>query len=93
VTRRPLFPAGRFTGTPGALRALAAAQASPFALLSRHLSGDYGDVPPEDAEANAQAVEAGTRIISAYTLPGGVRVWLITEADRSATTVLLPEEY
>ena len=62
-------------------------------LLTSHLSGDWGDVDSEDAKANEQALRDGLRILSNYKLPGERKLWLITEADRSATTVLTPDEY
>ncbi len=61
-------------------------------LLSRHASGDWGDVDPQDAKANNRALVEGTRLFSAYMIKG-VRFWIITEADRPSTCVLLPEEY
>ena len=61
-------------------------------LLRRHESGDWGDVPPEDAEENELSLKYGWRIMSVY-LVGEQKVWIITEADRSVTTALLPEEY
>ena len=60
--------------------------------LARHAAGDWGDVSPEDAESNAQALHLGNRILSAYG-KGERRFWIITEADRSVTTILLPEDY
>lgn len=60
--------------------------------LDRHLSGDWGLVDDEDKQTNDEAVEYGNRVVSAYEL-GGTRIWIITEADRSYTTILLPEEY
>jgi hypothetical protein len=61
-------------------------------LLARHASGDWGDVPPEDADENRLSIEHGFRVLSSYSVDGE-RIWIITEADRSATTLLLPEEY
>lgn len=61
-------------------------------LIWRHSTGDWGDLDPEDKQANEDAVELGNRILSAYQFQGH-KVWIITEADRSETTVLLPEEY
>jgi hypothetical protein len=61
-------------------------------LLGRHASGDWGEVNASDAQANIDALRTGARVLSAYVV-GGVRVWVITEADRSHTTLLLPEEY
>ena len=89
----PLFPLGRTVATPGALDALDLTGVAPHALLDRHARGDWGELGEEDRRANGQALYIGGRLLSAYALPGGVRVWIITEADRSATTLLLPEEY
>jgi len=61
--------------------------------VRRHASGDWGDVSEEDRRANDDAVVTGARLFSAYELPAGARLWIITEADRSATTVLRPDEY
>lgn len=88
-----LFSLGRILATPGALRALDNAAENAFSYVRRHARGDWGDVGAEDAEANARALEEGARILSAYTLTTNVRLWIVTEADRSATTLLLPEEY
>ncbi len=90
----PKFRPGRLLMTPGALRAFQEAQESkPWTYFHRHLSGDWGEVGTEDWQENDLSVERGFRILSAYTLTTGVRIWVITEADRSATTFLLPEEY
>jgi hypothetical protein len=89
---RPLFPLGRTLITPGALSALERVSRSPAEFISRHLFGDFGDLCAEDINANKAAVRYGDRVFSAYVVDH-LRVWVITEADRSATTVLLPEEY
>ena len=89
MTRLPL---GALLATPGALRLLVRAGVSPTMLLARHASGDWGDVPPEDADENRLSIEHGFRVLSSYSVDGE-RIWIITEADRSATTLLLPEEY
>jgi hypothetical protein len=86
-----LFEVGRLVATHGALAALNPEE--PLTLLSRHVSGDWGDVPPEDAAKKELSVGRGVRIISSYGTAGGTRVWVITEADRSSTCILLPEEY
>ncbi len=90
----PLFPLGRLVATPGALAPLRHAGEDLLpALLERHRSGDRGDVPPEDARENEFSVRyGGFRVLSSYRV-AGERLWVITEADRSATTVLLPSEY
>ena len=88
-----LFPLGRLVATPGALALLRCAGEDLLpALLERHRSGDWGDVSPEDARKNEVSVRYGFRVISSYRV-AGERLWIITEADRSATTFLLPEEY
>jgi hypothetical protein len=88
-----LFWPGRIVTTPGALEAFRASEESPLDFLMRHLTGDWGDLSAVDKLENKLSVEMGFRILSAYTLKTGVKVWLITEADRSVTTFLLPEEY
>jgi hypothetical protein len=87
------FPLGRVVATPGALRALEKAEQLPGEFLDRHVNGDWGDVPEEDKQENELSVEQGFRILSAYTTSAGDTLWILTEADRSATTMLLPEEY
>lgn len=88
-----LFALGRLVATPGALAALEANASGSTEYLERHVRGDWGDLCEEDQQANTEAVEVGLRILSAYRLPDGTKLWVITEADRSATTLLLPEEY
>jgi len=88
-----LFPLGRVVATPGALRALEKAEQEPAEFLERHVNGDWGDVPEEDKRENEFSVQQGFRILSAYTTTAGDTLWLLTEADRSFTTILLPEEY
>ena len=88
-----LFALGRVVATPGALDALQAAGQGPGALLARHVRGDWGELCEEDRQENAAALKHGFRLLSAYTLKDGVRLWIITEADRSVTTLLLPSEY
>lgn len=93
TTGKPLFPLGRLTATPGAIDALSATQQTPAEFLHRHQCGDYGVVNADDTKANDDAVRCGERVFSAYLLTDGVKVWVITEADRSSTTILLPDEY
>lgn len=92
-TNPPLFPLGQLAATPGALAALAAAGQTPVEFLRRHQCGDYGVVDDEDKKANDEAVRCGERVFSAYLLSDGTKVWLITEADRSSSVLLLPDEY
>ena len=82
----PLFRLGRIVATRGVLAHLEhhGVVADPF--LRRHVTGDWGDVPAEDAKSNQLAVQHGARILSSYEV-AGERVWLITEADRSVTTL------
>ena len=87
-----LFPLGALVATPGALARLAEVGATALQLIARHGRGDWGELSPEDRQANAAALKNGWRILSAYRIQA-VRFWVITEADRSVTTVLLPEEY
>ena len=87
------FALGRLVATPAALRALRDSGESPRDFVSRHLFGDWGEVGPDDAAANERAIEKDSRILSAYRTSKGTRVWVMTEADRSSTCVLLPDEY
>jgi hypothetical protein len=85
------FQLGRLVSTPGALEKVSHGEM--LRALGRHVTGDWGNVCREDAEANESALHERARLLSAYTTEEGVRFWIITEADRSLTTVLLPEEY
>jgi hypothetical protein len=87
------FELGVVVATPGALEVLGGLEVSPSELLERHSLGDWGDVPPEDARENEYALNHGFRVMSSYLLPTGERVWIVTEADRSSTCILLPSEY
>ncbi len=90
---RPMFTLGKLVATPGALAKLAEAGELPREFLVRHAAGDWGQVDAEDWRANDVAIAEGTRLLSAYRLASGVKIWIITEADRSSTCILLPEEY
>lgn len=89
-----MFPLGRILMTPGAAELLDRV-GQPFGVyLDRHARGDWGDLEPEDKAANDRAVAIGECILSCYTADeAGDQIWIITEADRSATTILLPDEY
>jgi hypothetical protein len=87
------FGLGAVFATRAALEVLGSAEVSPSELLERHASGDWGDVPAEDARENEHALTRGLRVLSSYSLPSGERVWIITEADRSSTSIITPEEY
>ena len=86
------FPLGSVVSTRRALNLLSAHNRSPLTFLARHQTGDWGEVPPDDAKANEEALKTGARLMSAYTIDSE-RLWVITEADRSVTTLLLPSEY
>jgi len=87
------FVLGQTVSTPGALKALEEAGQDALPFLVRHVTGDWGNVDRYDRHANEIGVEQGLRIFSSYTLVNGKTIWVITEADRSVTTVLLPQEY
>ncbi len=87
------FQPGRIVATPGALGALEASGEAPGGYLARHIAGDWGDVDEDDHRENELSLIHGFRLLSAYILNSGAKIWIITEADRSVTTVLLPEEY
>lgn len=101
VITRPKFSPGQIVSTPGALAAMEEHQCSPLTLLARHLSGDWGSVPVEDARLNDQALQLGGRLMSSYTVGDGVTIWLITDrpwessapAIENVTTFLMPYEY
>ena len=88
-----LFALGQVVATPGALDLLDRSVTNAHDLLQRHQGGDWGSVPPEDAEENEKSIATGCRILSSYWLNVTERLWIITEADRSVTTLLLPDEY
>jgi hypothetical protein len=87
------FSPGRVLCTPAALSLLETHQCSPLSLLARHLSGDWGTVCEEDAALNDEALCSGLRILSAYEIAPDATLWILTEADRAVTTLLLPDEY
>lgn len=94
ATQKPLFPLGAIVATPGALAALAATGESAAGFIVRHQAGDYGCVSDDDKKANDDAVRCGERVLSAFMLNDGqTKLWVITEADRSSTCLLLPDEY
>ena len=91
--RKPLFDLGQLVATPGALAALEKTGQNAMHFLSRHVRGDWGDLPKEDKDENQLSLEKGFRLLSSYRTTAGDKLWVITEADRSHTTLLLPEEY
>ena len=90
---KPLFPLGQVISTPAALKTMRATNVEPLSLLCRHIAGDWGNLDQHDKQLNDLAVKDGSRIFSAYHIGPKLRIWLITEADRSSTTVLLPDDY
>jgi len=88
-----LFPLGQIVATPGALAALERANQYPAYFLARHAGGDWGELDPSDIAENEYSMANGFRLLSSYSTVTGEKLWIITEADRSATTLLLPEEY
>lgn len=93
VMARDRFPLGQTVATPGALEAFARTGETPLPFLAQHASGDWGELDEGDKAENEFSLEHGFRILSAYRLSDQTRIWIITEADRSVTTILLPEEY
>ncbi|OXI29545.1 hypothetical protein [Burkholderia aenigmatica] len=89
----PRFKLGRIFATPAVLEAIADARVSIIDLLIRHVRGDWGDLSESDREQNEGAVDAGLRLLSSYFLHNDQTIWVITEADRSSTTFLLPGDY
>lgn len=87
------FPLGQIVATPGALEALATSGENAASFLRRHVAGDFGDICDEDRRLNEEAIQEGSRILSAYALKSGERLWVITEATRASTCILLPSEY
>ena len=79
--------------TPGALEAFQTTGEEIQLFLTRHLRGDWGDLDSHDRRENEYSLRHGLRLLSAYALKDGTKIWVITEADRSATTILLPDEY
>jgi hypothetical protein len=91
MNNRLLFSLGRTVITSNAQGTLHPEDA--IRALARHSDGDWGDVCEDDRQSNEQALKQGSRLLSVYTDQLGTKFWIITEADRSSTTVLLPEDY
>ena len=87
------FPLGQVVATPGALEAIKLAGQEPGYFLSKHAQADWGIIDQDDRQLNEEALCNGDRILSAYRTLKGDRIWIITEADRSTTTLLLPDDY
>ena len=90
---KPKFSLGQTVATPGALIAITAAGHTSAEFLDRHVQGDWGKLDEEDRRENERSLREDCRLLSAYRLRDGTKIWIITEADRSSTTILLPEEY
>jgi len=88
---QPKFPLGQVVATPGVLESIPPDEM--LRSLARHACGDWGELDGEDTQENELSLAQGFRLLSAYRSAKGVKFWIITEADRSATTFLLPEEY
>jgi hypothetical protein len=86
------LPLGKVVATPGALNLLEKSGGHPFEYVARHAAGDWGELCAFDRRQNEIALREGYRVLSSYDI-SAERVWIITEADRSVTTILLPEEY
>jgi hypothetical protein len=93
TSKQPAFELGQIVATPGALAALKKAGQRPGEFLTRHVNREWGDLDDEDRKENEYSLEHGFRLLSTYRTNAGDRLWIITESDRSATTILLPEEY
>ena len=93
IKKMSKFPLGQVVATPGALEALKDSGQRPADFLDRHARGDWGSVCDEDKRLNDAALVDGSRLLSAYTTLKGTKLWIISEADRSSTCLLLPEEY
>ena len=87
------FPLGRVVATPGALEALQRAGQSPLEFLARHVRADWGEVCEDDRRENELALQQGFRLLSVYMTKAGEPLWVLSEADRSVTTLLLPCDY
>lgn len=93
VEQFSLFQPGQLVATPEALQAFQDANQTPAEFLARHLKGDWEDLEDADKQENELSLKKGFRLLSTYRLTTGTKIWVITEADRSATTILLPDEY
>ena len=88
-----LFRSGRICATDGVAHLIETGRLDPRPYVTRHLTGDWGDLCEEDRQFNNAGLKLGSRLLSSYDVSPDLRLWIITEADRSATTLLLPSEY
>jgi hypothetical protein len=93
VVSQPRFPTGQLIVTAGVDELIRHGRLNPSAYLARHLSGDWGDLCDEDRRLNDTALRSGDRLLASYRVAPDLKLWIITEWDRSVTTLLLPEEY
>ncbi len=93
ITHHPWFDLGRLVATGGALAALEKTRQNAVEFLARHVTGDWGELPVEDRAENSLSLQHGFRLLSSCRTAAGDKLWVITEADRSSTTLLLPDEY
>jgi hypothetical protein len=93
LIQNPLFHLGDVVATPQSICVLSESGISVQSLLQRHATGDWGDVCEEDRVTNDDALKHGDRLLSSYIISEDIKVWVITEYDRSVTTILLPSEY
>jgi hypothetical protein len=93
LVMKPKFALGQLVATPGALAAAQQSGDNLACFIRRHVRGDWGELCPEDVQENEFSLQNGLRLLSAYRLKDNTKIWVITEADRSVTTMLLPEEY
>jgi hypothetical protein len=93
LSKQPAFDLGQIVATPGALAALWKAGQQPGEFLTRHVNREWGDLSDVDRKENDYSLEHGFRLLSSYRTNVGDRLWIITESDRTVTTILLPEEY
>lgn len=93
IERKPLFPLGQVVATPGALAALEKAGQSPVEFLAQHERGEWGELSEDDRKENQYSLEHGFRLLSSYQTNARETIWVLTEANRSVTTLLLPSEY
>jgi hypothetical protein len=90
---RARFPSGQWVMTPGIAALIKQRRFDPMDYLLRHLTGDWGDVCDADRRRNNAALKSGERLFSSYEVMPSLKLWIITEGDRSVTTLMLPDEY
>jgi hypothetical protein len=91
--QKPMSELGALVITQGVSELMTANRLDPFHYFGRHMQGDWGDICNEDRQLNEDALISGYRLMSVYNISTELKIWIITEADRSVTTILLPEEY